>query len=362
MTDITPTRERLAKPALEYPFAQAPETGKTLEVARGVFWIRMPLPMTLDHINIWALEDGDGWTIVDTGMRTDDTLAAWRALFASATDKRPLQRVIGTHMHPDHIGMSGWLTRKFHCRLWMTQLEYLNCRVLTGDTGREAPEDAVAFYQKAGWGQGAIENYQARFGNFGKHIHALPESYRRIQDGEDIQIGGSSWRVIVGRGHSPEHACLYSSEQKVLISGDQVLPRISSNVSVYPTEPDANPMHEWLETLKKIKEEVPDDVLVLPSHNECFRGLHARLDYLAMAQERTLDRLRKTLKEPRRAIDVFVALFGRSIDETDGGLLNLATGESIARLNYLLHRGEITRQADHEGVVWYQIHPDRQAT
>jgi glyoxylase-like metal-dependent hydrolase (beta-lactamase superfamily II) len=244
----------------------------------------------------------------------------------------------------------------------MTQLEYLNCRVLTGDTGREAPEDAVAFYQKAGWGQGAIENYQARFGNFGKHIHALPESYRRIQDGEDIQIGGSSWRVIVGRGHSPEHACLYSSEKKVLISGDQVLPRISSNVSVYPTEPDANPMQDWLETLKKIKEEVPDDVLVLPSHNECFRGLHARLDYLAMAQERTLDRLRKTLKEPRRAIDVFVALFGRSIDETDGGLLNLATGESIACLNYLLHLGEITRQADHEGVVWYQIHQDRLAT
>jgi glyoxylase-like metal-dependent hydrolase (beta-lactamase superfamily II) len=352
MNDTTPTRERLAKPALDYPFAQAPEAGKAMEVAKGVFWIRMPLPMALDHINIWALEDGDGWTIVDTGMRTEATLEAWRALFAGATDKRPLKRVIGTHMHPDHIGMSGWLTRKFHCRLWMTQLEYLNCRVLTGDTGREAPEDAVAFYQKTGWGQGAIENYQARFGNFGKHIHALPESYRRIQDGEEIQIGDSKWRVIVGRGHSPEHACLYCPDLKLLISGDQVLPKISSNVSVHPTEPDANPMQDWLESLKKIKAEVPDDVLVLPSHNECFRGLHSRLDYLGASQERTMDRLRKTLKEPRRAIDVFVALFGRSIDETDGGLLNLATGESMACLNYLSHRGEITRQADSDGVVW----------
>lgn len=355
MNDLTPARERLAKPVLEYPFPQPPETGKSLEVAKGVFWIRMPLPMTLDHINIWALEDGDGWTVVDTGMRTDDTLAAWRALFSGATDRRPLKRVIGTHMHPDHIGMSGWLTRKFQCRLWMTQLEYLNCRVLTGDTGREAPEDAVAFYQKAGWGQGAIENYQARFGNFGKHIHALPESYRRIQDGEDIHIGDCTWRVIVGKGHSPEHACLYCPERKVLISGDQVLPRISSNVSVYPTEPDANPMQDWLETLKKIRKEVPDDVLVLPSHNECFRGLHARLDYLGVAQERTMERLRRTLREPRRAVDVFVALFGRSIDEADGGLLNLATGESIACLNYLMHRDELVRQIDSAGVAWYQI-------
>lgn len=354
MNENTPARERLAKPALEYPFAQAPEAGRTLEIAKGVFWIRMPLPMALDHINIWALEDGDGWTIVDTGMRTEATLEAWRTLFAGATDKRPIRRIIGTHMHPDHIGMSGWLTRKFQCRLWMTQLEYLSCRVLTSDTGKEAPEDALAFYRRAGWGQGAIENYRARFGNFGKHIHALPESYRRIQDGEEIRIGDCTWRVIVGRGHSPEHACLYCPERKVLISGDQVLPRISSNVSVHPTEPDANPMHDWLETLKSIKAQVPDDVLVLPSHNECFRGLHARLDYLGAAQVRTLDRLRKTLQEPRRAMDVFVALFGRAIDETDGGLLNLATGESMACLNYLLHRDEITQQADSEGVVWYQ--------
>jgi glyoxylase-like metal-dependent hydrolase (beta-lactamase superfamily II) len=237
----------------------------------------------------------------------------------------------------------------------MTRLEYLNCRVLTADSGREAPEDGVAFYRRAGWSEAALENYRARFGNFGKFIHALPDAYRRISDGDEIAIGAHRWRVIVGTGHSPEHACFYCAELKLLISGDQVLPRISSNVSVHPTEPDADPMQEWLESLEKLKREVPDDVLVLPSHNECFRGLHARLDYLGAAQLRVLERLRKTLQEPKRVVDVFATLFGRAIDEGDAGLLNLATGESLACLNHLLHRAEVHRVQDGSGVDWYQL-------
>ena len=355
MTDATPQRERLEKPTLIYPFEAAPDAGKMLEVAPGVLWMRMPMPYQLNHINIWALEDGAGWTVVDTGMRTEPTLEAWRDFFTGALHKRPLNRVIVTHMHPDHVGMAGWLTEKFNCQLWMTQLEYLHCRVLTADTGRKAPEDAVMHFQRAGWSAGAIETYRGRFGNFGKHIHALPESYRRIKDGETLRIGMHNWRVIVGTGHSPEHACLYCPELKLLISGDQVLPRISSNVSVHPTEPDADPMGEWMASLAKMKREVPDDVLVLPAHNDCFRGLHARLDYLEASQERSMDRLRKTLREPKRAIDVFVALFGRSIDEADASLLSMATGESLACLNYLWHRGEISRSLDSSGVTQYQM-------
>lgn len=168
-----------------------------MEIVPGVVWMRMPLPMALNHINVWGLEDDNGWVVVDTGMRTEYTLSMCRTLFAMTTELRPLTRVFVTHMHPDHIGMAGWLTRKFNCRLWMTRLEYLNCRVLTADTGREASEDGITFYRKAGWSDGAIENYRARFGNFGKHIHALPENYRRITDGEEIKIGAHAWRVIV---------------------------------------------------------------------------------------------------------------------------------------------------------------------
>ena len=347
--------EAPARAPLEYPFATVPEPGKPAEVAPGVYWLRMPLPYQLNHINLWAIDDGAGWAVVDTGTRTDAVAATWRELFTLSTDARKISRVFVTHMHPDHIGMAGWLTRKFGARLWITRLEYLNCRVMVNDTGREAPADATEFYRRAGWGEAAIETYRTRFGNFGKHIHPLPDSYRRLHDGEVIRIGAHDWHVIVGNGHSPEHACLHCPALKLLISGDQVLPRISSNVSVYPLEPDADPLGDWTASLAKIERLVPDDVLVLPSHNEPFRGLHRRIEALRRGQEVALTRLRRALAEPKRAIDVFGALFARAIPETDVPLLGMATGESLASLNWLLARGEAVREAGADGVDRYRM-------
>ena len=355
MSDGLEDSPAAAKTLLSYPFEAPPARGEHREVVPGVHWVRMPLPYALDHINLWIIDDGEGWAVVDTGVRTDETAAVWRKLFAQAPDRRPLSRVFVTHMHPDHVGMAGWLTRKFGVRLWMTRLEYLQCRVMVSDTGREAPADGVEFYRRAGWGDAALENYRVRFGNFGKHIHTPPDSFRRLHDGETLRIGAHDWRVIVGNGHSPEHACLFCAELKLLISGDQVLPRISSNVSVYPLEPDADPMSDWLASLARLKAQVPDDVLVLPSHNDVFRGLHARIDALVAGQHKALDRLRKRLVEPRRAVDVFGALFARSIGEDDVALLGMATGESLACLNHLCHRGEVRRDADADGVDWYRL-------
>jgi glyoxylase-like metal-dependent hydrolase (beta-lactamase superfamily II) len=301
------------------------------------------------------VRDGDGWAGIDSGVQSSDTAAAWRRLFApdGALAQGGLTRLFATHMHPDHVGMAGWLTRKFGCRLWMTRLEYLTCRVLLADTGREAPADGINFYRAAGWDEDALENYRARFGGFGKLMHALPDSYRRLHDGESLHIGGNAWRVVVGKGHSPEHACLHCAELGLLVSGDQVLPRISSNVSVFPTEPEADPLGDWLGSLDKLRREVPDDVLVLPSHNEPFRGLHARLDYLARSQRQALDRLRRALAKPKRAVDVFGELFGRPIG-AEPNLLGMATGESIAHLNHLLQRGEAVKEVDAGGVAWYR--------
>lgn len=343
--------------SLEYPFDAAPATGKAIEVAAGVLWIRMPMPGALSHINLWAIEDGEGWTVVDTGLRTPETTDAWRELLRDALAGRPLRRVIVTHMHPDHVGMAGWLTRRFDCRLWMTRLEYLTCRVLVADTGREAPEDGVGFYRRAGWDDEMIETYRTRFGGFGKSVYTLPDSIRRMHDGETIRIGEHGWRVVVGTGHSPEHACLYCEGLGLLISGDQVLPRISSNVSVFPTEPDADPLGDWLGSLEKVAREVPDDVLVLPAHNEPFRGLHARLAALARGHARGLERLRRSLEQPRRAIDLFGALFARKIGN-EGHLLSMATGESIAHLNHLLRLGEARVEIDAQGVAWYSLTED----
>ena len=337
---------------LRYPFDSVPAPGQALQVAPGVLWLRMRLPMAgLNHINVWALEDGDGWTLADTGMQMPDTAAAWQSAFAGPLQRRPVLRVLCTHMHPDHIGMAGWLTRHYDCRLWTTRLEYLTCRMLVGDTGREAPADAVKFYRAAGWDDEALEHYKARFGGFGKAVYALPDSYRRIIDGEELAIGGRVWRAVIGRGHSPEHLCLYCPELKVLISGDQVLPRITSNVSVFPTEPDADPLSEWLESLAGIRERVADDVLVLPSHNEPFHGLHARLDSLIADHERRLVRVRQELATPQRAVDVFGVLFRRRVGVD---MLSFATGESIAHLNCLIARQQAVREVDAAGISWYR--------
>jgi glyoxylase-like metal-dependent hydrolase (beta-lactamase superfamily II) len=338
--------------ALTYPWPTPPDPGQALSVAPGVLWLRMRLPMAgLSHINVWPTEDEGGWTLIDTGMQTDDTASNWRLAFAGPLGGRGVQRVICTHMHPDHVGMAGWLTRQHDCRLWMTRLEYITCRVLVADTGREAPPDGVRFYRGAGWDEAALEHYRARFGGFGRAVHALPDSYRRIVDGETLTIGGRSWHAVVGRGHSPEHLCLHCPELRVLISGDQVLPRISSNVSVFPTEPDANPLAEWLESLAAIRERVPDDVLVLPSHNEPFRGLHARIAALLAGHEERLTRVLHELAQPRRAVDVFGALFRRRIGLD---MLGMATGESIAHLNCLIGRGRAARAVDGAGVSWYR--------
>lgn len=351
MTATPSPRPTPAEPSLKYPLGTAPEPGHAVEVVPGVLWLRMPLPFKLSHINLWALDDGDGWTVVDTGLNAPATISAWERVLAGPLGGRPVKRVICTHMHPDHIGMAGWLTERFGCRLWITRLEYLTCRTLTADTGRTAPEDGIRFYKAAGSSDELLQQYQARFGAFGMGVYRMPDSFRRLSDGEDVTISGRTWRVVVGHGHSPEHACLYCPELDLLISGDQVLPKISSNVSVYPTEPDADPLSDWIDSLAKLRRLIPDSALVLPAHNEPFLGLHARLDRLEQSHHRSLQRLQEALAQPQRAVDVFRVLFGRTLD---GEQHFMGAGESLAHLNWLLHRNRATVTTDDAGVNWYR--------
>lgn len=332
---------------IAYEFEIRPDHGDLVPVADGVDWLRMPLPFALSHINLWILRDGDRIAIVDTGIHSGKSRDIWNAAIAG----RELGRVLVTHLHPDHVGNAGWLCAEHDVELWMTREEYLLCRILVADTGRPAPDAGVNFYRAAGFPDDALHRYQEMFGMFGKFVAPLPESYRRMRDGDEITIDDSAWTVIVGRGHSPEHACLLNAEKNLLISGDQVLPRISSNVSVYPTEPHADPLREWLASLATMKDRIPADVLVLPAHGSPFRGALERLDALIGEHMLGLEKLLHLCREPQRAVDVFPALFKAKISASN---LIMATGEATAHLNYLLSDGLLEVETDAEGVRWYR--------
>lgn len=344
-------QELLSGKGLIYPCGDAPEPGTLKKVAEDVYWVRMPLPFALKWINLWLLRDGEGWTIVDTGVATEETRLYWRTIFDTYLEGLPVTRVMITHMHPDHVGLAGWLTRKFDAQLWMSRLEYLTCRTLVADTGRDAPDVAISFYRAAGWNEDALDTYRVRFGGFGKAVSRLPDAYKRISDGDEISIGGRPWCVIMGCGHSPEHACLFQPDLNVLVSGDQVLPRISSNVSVFPTEPEGDPMRDWINSCHKLKAALPEDVLVLPAHNEPFVGAHRRLDDLIDNHESALARLANWIEEPKRVVDCFSPLFKRTIGPD---VLGMATGEAIAHLNCLIARGQAATSMGSDGVVLYR--------
>lgn len=336
---------------LRYEYDFRPEIGEAIDILPGLKWLRLPLPFLLGHINVWLLEDGEGWAIVDTGIFTSDTRDVWKNVFTQSLDNAPITRVLVTHLHPDHSGSAGWLCDRFDIDLHMARDEYLLGRVLVADTGKPAPEEGRSFYHAAGFTGEQLQRYIDMFGSFGKVVSPIPQSYRRLTEEFPVMIGQHRWQVITGRGHSPEHACLFCPELNVVISGDQILPTISSNVSVWPTEPAANPLQGWFESLRRLKNVLPDDVLVLPAHGKPFRGVKIRLDELIDEHETGLENLRELCREPRRAVDVFSALFKSPINE---GNLIMATGEAIAHLNHLWYEGELEVARIEDRVRWYR--------
>lgn len=336
---------------LTYPLGRlGPEPGAVIELADGVGWTRSPVPGSLKHINLWLLDDVDGVTIVDTGLDIPPAREAWESLLAGPLSGRRANRIIVTHFHPDHLGLAGWLAERFGVRLWMTRAEWLFARMLTSDVRDAPPPEAFAYWRAAGWTEERISAEADKgWGRFAAVVSAVPLGFVRLHDGDRLRIGSREWRVVIGSGHSPEHACLVDDAGKLLIAGDQVLPRITSNVSLNLSEPEADPLGEWLASIAKLRE-LPDDLLVLPSHGEPFTGLHARLDALAEGHRGRLDELCEHLSEPRRAVDCFGVLFGRKIEDHSMGL---ATGEALAHLRHLEVEGRAVCEV-RDGVHFYR--------
>jgi glyoxylase-like metal-dependent hydrolase (beta-lactamase superfamily II) len=332
--------------ALQFPVAAPPGPGETLAIAPGVHWLRMPLPFALDHINLWLPEDGAAWTIVDAGYAMARTKELWERIFAERLGGLPVARVIVTHYHPDHIGLADWLTQRWQAPLWVSEKEWLSARVTSHGAEDFAPVRR-RFAHRAGLDDTAAELFSERENSYRRGVPSVPASFRRLADGVVIEIGGREWRVIIGEGHAPELACLYCAETGVLIAGDQVLPRISPNISVQPHEPDGDPLARYLVSLAKLRDAVPPETLVLPSHNLPFFGLHTRIDSLTAHHRARCGEVIATCSIPKTAVDLVKVLFRRALDQHQMGF---ALGEALAHLNFLMYEGVLDRVRGEDGV------------
>ncbi|MCE8520762.1 MBL fold metallo-hydrolase [Ruegeria pomeroyi] len=338
--------------AMRYPWDEPPAHGSAIEVAEGVLWMRLPLPMKLDHVNVYALDDGDGWTVIDTGFSSKKTRGIWHALIDGPLAGKPVRRVVVTHHHPDHMGNAGWFQSELGAELVTTRTAWLFSRMLTLDVQETWPEETLDYYRSAGMAPEILAKRMAeRPFNFADMVYPMPLGFTRIKQGDVFRMGGRDWDVHMGNGHAPEHATFWSRDDNLVITGDQILSSISPNIGVYATEPMADPLADWLETCERLAPLARPEHLALGGHKLPFTGLPIRMRQLIDNHHGALTRLRDHLDTPKPASDCFAPLFKRTIGEGEYGL---ALVEAVAHVNHLYHTGEVTRTRRADGAWLYQ--------
>jgi len=336
---------------IRFPFEVPPVEGHVTQVADGIGWLRLPLPMALDHVNVYVLDDGDGWTIVDTGFMSRRGETLWQMLLEGPLAAKPVTRVVATHHHPDHIGMAGWFQAR-GAELLTTRTAWLYTRMLCLDVQETYPAESVAFYRAAGMPDDMLASrLRERPFNFSDMVAPLPLGFTRLQDGQTIRMGQRDWTVRLGHGHAPEQATFWANG--IVLGADQLLPGISANIGVYPTEPDADPLTEWLASCAAFQPLAQDNHLILPGHKLPYTGLPLRLTQMTLNHAQALGRILDTLTTPQTAHDIFPTLYRRDIAPAEYGL---ALVEAVAHMNCLLQRGLVSRVLDAGGRhLWQRL-------
>ena len=327
-------------PPLSFPFATPPDPGQSIEVAQGILWLRLALPFRLDHVNIYLVEDGPGYAVIDTGIGDAATQAVWETLLAGLLRSRPVTRIIATHCHPDHVGMAGWLCERTGAPLLMSQTEYLTGLNIHLDPGALNAEPYRSFYL----GQGLDADVTASLLTLGhrylRMVTGLPRIFRRLIAGETLRLGGRDFGVMSGGGHSPEQVMLHCAADRLLLCADQVLARISPNISVQAMDPQGDPLGIFLRSLADLRRRIPAGTLVLPGHNLPFIGLHSRVDELAAHHEARCAAIFEACgTRAHTAAELLPVVFRRPID--DPHQMAFAFSEALAHVNLMVREGRL---------------------
>nr|WP_242509607.1 MBL fold metallo-hydrolase [Rhodovulum imhoffii] len=334
------------------PWPRPPEPGAAVEVAEGVLWLRLPLPMALDHVNVYALDEGESWTVVDTGISSRRSREIWEGLLAGPLAGKPVSRVIVTHHHPDHVGLAGWFQAR-GADLWITRTAWLFARMLQLDEQAHPAPETLAFWRGAGMDAALYaRRSRERPFNFSDTVASMPLGFRRLGEGDVLRAAGREWDIRLGQGHAPDHLTLWSRDCSLVIGGDQLLPSISPNLGVYATEPLADPVADWLGSCARLSRFAREDHIVLPGHRLPFTGLPLRLTQMIENHESALMRLAAFLRQPRTACACFAPLFRRPIGEAE---YTLALAEAVGHLNHMYLTGRVRRWQRADGAYLFQI-------
>lgn len=336
---------------LSYPFDETlPEPAKIMEVASGVFWLRMPLPFDLDHINLYLIRGETGWTLVDCGINAEICKELWEQIIETYFDGLPLERIIVTHFHPDHVGLAGWLVKKTGAEFCMSRAEWLSARAAYLDDQNASREYMINFYKRSGLAPSSIEDVYKLGNMYHSNVTEVPVEYNRIKAGDHFMINGNRWDITTAAGHSPEHVCLHCEELDVVIGGDFLLPRISPIISIWFTEPDGNPLAEFFDFLSGA-DDLNKDPMVLPAHGRPYRGMATRMTQLRDHHHERLIEALEVCKSPALASDVMKVMFShRTLDPVTE---RFAIGETLAHLNLLIAEGKLERQMGDDGRYQY---------
>lgn len=344
-----PSADAAFPPPVRFPIETPPAHGECIEVAPGILWTRLALPFRLNHVNIYLIADGDGYAAVDTGVADNRTREAWQALMAGPLAGKKLTRLIVTHHHPDHIGLAGWLCEEFGIPLQTSQTGFLACNNIALSPGALGSGVYRDFYRAHGMDAGTAEMVSTQGHVYLRMVTPLPLTFFRLVAGERLKVGDYEFEILSGDGHAPEQIMLFARKQKLFLAADQVLARITPNVSVWAVEPDGDPLGLYTRSLRSIAAAIPEDTLVLPGHELPFYGLQTRIgEILLHHEERCALILTATKEAPLTVADLVPVLFTRKLDPHQ---MSFAFSETHAHVNLLVHDGKLRWQKDENGIL-----------